>query len=116
VEISLPYSQLQNSVENLLMIKVILPFHLQRLAQIDPEVELEVNGPPTQRAVIQALESRYPTLRGAIVDLHTGKRRPLLRFFACQQDISHKGLDTLLPAEVAEGKEEFLIVGAISGG
>jgi len=88
------------------MIKITLPFHLQRLAQIDPEVEIEVNGPATQRAVIEALEQRYPTLRGAIVDLHTGKRRPLLRFFACQQDISHEGLD----------REEFLIVGAISGG
>jgi sulfur-carrier protein len=98
------------------MIKVTLPFHLQRLAQIDPEVEIEVSGAATQRAVIEALEHRYPTLRGAIVDLHTGKRRPLLRFFACQQDISHEGLDTLLPPAVAEGKEEFLIVGAISGG
>lgn len=98
------------------MIKVTLPFHLQRLAQIDPDVELEVNGPATQRAVIEALERRYPTLRGAIVDLHNGKRRPLLRFFACQQDISHDGLDSLLPAAVAAGKEELLIVGAISGG
>jgi sulfur-carrier protein len=98
------------------MIKVTLPFHLQRLAQIDAEVEIEVSGPATQRAVIEALEYRYPTLRGAIVDLHTGKRRPLLRFFACQQDISHEGLDALVPAAVAEGKEEFLIVGAISGG
>jgi hypothetical protein len=98
------------------MIKVTLPFHLQRLAQVDPEVEIEVSSPATQRALIEALEHRYPTLRGAIVDLHTGKRRPLLRFFACQQDISHEGLDTLLPAAVAEGREEFLIVGAISGG
>ena len=98
------------------MIKITLPFHLQRLAQIDPEVEIEVNGPATQRAVIEALEQRYPTLRGAIVDLHTGKRRPLLRFFACQQDISHEGLDSALPAAVVEGREEFLIVGAISGG
>ena len=98
------------------MIKVVLPFHLQRLAQTDPEVVLEVPGPVIERAVIAALEQRYPTLRSAIVDLHTGKRRPLLRFFACQQDISHEGLVSLLPAAVAEGKEEFLIVGAISGG
>ena len=98
------------------MIKVTLPFHLQRLAQIDPEVEIDVKGPATQRAVIEALEQRYPTLRGAIVDLHTGKRRPLLRFFACQRDISHEGLDSPLPAAVAEGREEFMIVGAISGG
>ncbi|MES2623868.1 MAG: MoaD/ThiS family protein [Pseudomonadota bacterium] len=98
------------------MIKVTLPFHLQRLAQIDPDITIDVKTPATQRAVIEALELRYPTLRGAIVDLHTGKRRPLLRFFACQRDISHEGLDTLLPAAVAEGREEFLIVGAISGG
>ena len=98
------------------MIKVTLPFHLQRLAQIEPEVEIVLSGPATQRAVIEALEQRYPTLRGAIIDLHNGKRRPLLRFFACQQDISHSGLDSPLPDAVVEGKEEFLIVGAISGG
>ena len=98
------------------MIKVILPFHLQRLANIDADVALEISGPPTQRAVIEALELRYPTLRGAIVDLHTNKRRPLLRFFACRQDISHEGLDSPLPAAVADGREEFMIVGAISGG
>jgi hypothetical protein len=98
------------------MVKVVLPFHLQRLAQIDSEVEIAVSRPATQRAVIEALEKRYPTLRGAIIDLHNGKRRPLLRFFACQQDISHEGLDSPLPAAVVEGKEKFLIVGAISGG
>jgi molybdopterin synthase sulfur carrier subunit len=98
------------------MIKVTLPFHLQRLAQVEAEVQVELTGPATQRAVIEALEKRYPTLRGAIVDLHNGKRRPLLRFFACQQDISHEGLDSPLPAAVAEGREELMIVGAISGG
>ncbi len=98
------------------MIKVTLPFHLQRLAQVEPEVEIEITGPATQRTVIEALEKQYPTLRGAIVDLHNGKRRPLLRFFACQKDISHEGLDSPLPAAVVEGKEEFMIVGAISGG
>jgi hypothetical protein len=98
------------------MIKVTLPFHLQRLAHTEPDVQIEVPGPITQRAVIEALEQRYPTLRGVIVDLHNGKRRPLLRFFACQQDISHEGLDSLLPAAVIEGREDFLIVGAISGG
>jgi sulfur-carrier protein len=98
------------------MIKVTVPFHLQRLAQIDPQVEVELAGPATQRAVIEALEKQYPALRGAIIDFHNGKRRPLLRFFACQQDISHEGLDSPLPAAVIEGKEEFMIVGAISGG
>lgn len=98
------------------MIRVMLPFHLQRLAQVDSQVEVDLSGPATQRAVIEALEQRYPTLRGAIVDLHNGKRRPLLRFFACQQDISHEGLDSPLPAAVVSGKEEFMIVGAISGG
>jgi hypothetical protein len=98
------------------MIKVTMPFHLQRLAHIDSDVQIEVHGPVTQRAVIEALEQRYPTLRGVIIDLHNGKRRPLLRFFACQRDISHEGLDSLLPAAVIEGREDFLIVGAISGG
>lgn len=98
------------------MVRVQLPYHLQNLARVGAEIELDVKTPHTQRALIEALESRYPALRSAVVDVHNGKRRPLIRFFACQQDISHLPLDTPLPAPVVEGKEVFMIVGAISGG
>ncbi|MEX2131552.1 MAG: MoaD/ThiS family protein [Pseudohongiellaceae bacterium] len=98
------------------MIRVLLPFHLQTLAQCGPNVELEVDAPHTARAVIRTLENRFPTLRGAIIDHYSGERRPKVRFFACKEDISHESMDDLLPAEVINGKESFLIVGAISGG
>jgi molybdopterin synthase sulfur carrier subunit len=98
------------------MIRVQLPYHLQNLASCSAEVELDVSAPHTQRALVEALEARGPALRSAIVDIHTGKRRPLIRFFACQQDVSHVPLDTLLPTAVVEGREIFMVVGAISGG
>lgn len=98
------------------MVRVQLPYHLQNLAGVGPEVELPVPDPPTQRGLIAALEQRYPTLRSAIIDVHNGKRRPLIRFFACQEDVSHWPLDSALPAPVIEGQEVFMIVGAISGG
>jgi len=98
------------------MIRVQLPYHLQNLGGVGPELELAVPTPPTVRALLVALETRYPALRSAIVDVHTGKRRPLIRFFACQEDISHLSLDQLLPAEVLEGREPFMVIGAISGG
>lgn len=98
------------------MIRVVLPFHLQTLAQVDSEVLLEVAGPVTQRAVLDALEARYPMLRGTIREHVTLKRRPLLRFFACEEDLSHDSPDAPLPAAVASGSRPFLIVGAIAGG
>ena len=98
------------------MIRVVLPFHLRTLAKIDGEVTLEVAGPVTQRSVLDALEARYPMLRGTIRDHVTLKRRPMLRFFACEEDLSHDPPDTPLPAAIASGAEPFLIVGAIAGG
>jgi hypothetical protein len=98
------------------MIRVELPFHLRRLASIDGEVQLEVDGPVTQRSVLDALEARYPMLRGTIRDYGTLQRRPFLRFFACQQDLSLDQPDAPLPDAVASGSEPFLIVGAIAGG
>jgi sulfur-carrier protein len=98
------------------MVRVILPYPLQALARADAEVQVEVEHPPTVRSLIHALESRYPMLRGTIVDHNTDRRRPRLRFFACSADISRASLDTLLPGEVLSGKEPFLIIGAISGG
>lgn len=98
------------------MIRVMLPFHLQTLAGVGPEVEIDLRAPLTQGSLIATLETRFPALRGAIVDPYTGKRRPLLRFFACQQDLSFQPADKPLPTAVAEGKEPFFIVGAISGG
>lgn len=98
------------------MIRLELPYHLQNLAGCEPVVELTVPSPPTVRALLLALEARYPALRSAIVDVHTGKRRPLIRFFACQQDISHQSLDQPLPAAVVDGQSPFMVVGAISGG
>jgi hypothetical protein len=98
------------------MIRVVLPFHLRTLAKVDGEVSLHVEGPVTQRSVLDALEARYPMLRGTIRDHATGRRRPFLRFFACQQDLSHDPPDTPLPDAVAIGAEPFLVVGAIAGG
>jgi len=98
------------------MIRVVLPFHLRTLAQVDGEVQLEVKGPITQRAVLDALEARYPVLRGTIRDHDTLKRRPFLRFFACEQDLSLESPDAPLPEAVATGAEPFLVIGAIAGG
>ena len=98
------------------MIRVILPHHLRTLAQVGAEVQLEVVGQPTQRSVLDALETRYPMLRGAIRDHVTRQRRPFLRFFACAEDWSHEQPDTPLPAAVASGAEPLMIIGAIAGG
>lgn len=98
------------------MIRVVLPFHLCTLARVNGEVQLEVGSPATQRSVLDALEARYPMLRGTIRDHVTQKRRPLLRFFACEQDLSHEPPDAPLPAPVASGAEPFYVVGAVSGG
>jgi len=97
-------------------IRIELPQHLRTLARAGREVELEVEGPVTQRSVLDALEARYPMLRGTIRDQVTQQRRAFLRFFACQEDLSHEPPDAPLPDAVASGKEPFLIVGAIAGG
>ncbi len=98
------------------MIRVVLPSHLRTLARVDGEVMLEVEGLITQRSVLDALEAKYPMLRGTIRDHVTFKRRPFLRFFACEQDLSHEAADALLPETVASGAEPLLVVGAIAGG
>lgn len=98
------------------MIRVVLPAHLRTLARTGAEVELEIEGPVTQRSVLDALETRYPALRGTIRDQASRQRRPYLRFFACEEDLSHQPPDALLPEEVASGKEPFLVIGAIAGG
>jgi hypothetical protein len=98
------------------MIRVVLPYHLRTLAHVDDEVELEVEGPVTQRALLDALEACYPVLRGTIRDQVTQKRRPFLRFFACKQDLSHEPPDAPLPDAVASGAEPLLVIGAIAGG
>ena len=98
------------------MIRVILPAHLRILAKIDGEAQLEVEGPATLRSVLDALEARYPMLRGTIRDQVTQRRRPFVRFFACEQDLSNESPDAALPDAVATGAEPFLIVGAMSGG
>ncbi len=98
------------------MIRVVLPYHLRTLARVDGEVHLDVEGTVTQRAVLDALEARYPMLRGTIRDHVTQQRRPMLRFFACEDDMSHEPPDAPLPDAVASGKEPFWIVGAIAGG
>ena len=98
------------------MIRVELPAHLRNLARVSGEVRLEVAGEATQRAIIDALEARYPALRGTIRDQVTQQRRPFVRFFACEEDLSHEPPDAPLPAAVASGAEPFLIVGAIAGG
>jgi hypothetical protein len=98
------------------MIRVVLPFHLQVLARTGAEVTVEVAGPVTAGSILDALEARYPALRGTIRDHITKQRRPLLRFYACEEDISHDSPDVPLPEAVAAGREPFLIVGAIAGG
>jgi hypothetical protein len=98
------------------MIRVILPFHLRTLAQVQGEVKLPVAEPVTPRTVLDALESRYPMLCGTIRDHVTGQRRPLLRFFVCEEDFSHESLDTPLPAPIVSGQEAFWIVGSVAGG
>ena len=98
------------------MIRVILPQHLRTLAHAGSEVTLEVEGPVTQRSVLDALEARYPMLRGTIREHGTQQRRAFLRFFACEEDLSHEPPDKPLPTAVASGKEPFIVIGAIAGG
>lgn len=98
------------------MIRVVLPHHLRNLAKVGEEVQVEVEGPPTIGAVLDAVEARWPVLRGAIRDHDTRKRRAFVRFFACEQDLSHESPDTPVPEPVARGEEPFLVVGAIAGG
>jgi len=98
------------------MIEVVLPAHLRTLAQVEGGVKLDVEGPVTQRAVLDALEARYPVLRGTIRDHVTQRRRPFVRFFACEQDLSHEPPDAPLPQAVATGAEPLLVVGAMAGG
>jgi hypothetical protein len=98
------------------MIRVVLPPHLRTLARVDGDVELEIEGPVTQRAVLDALEARYPVLRGTIRDHVTRERRAFLRFFACEEDLSHEPPDAPLPDAVARGDEPFFVIGAIAGG
>src|ERR1700687_2488360 len=101
---------------NMAMIRVMLPQHLRTLAHVDGEVKLDVEGQATQRSVLDALEIRYPMLRGTIRDHVTGQRRPMLRFFAGEEDLSHEPPDAQLPDAVASGSEPFFVVGAIAGG
>jgi len=98
------------------MIRVVLPAHLRKLAHVDREVQLEVEGQVTQRAALDALEARYPMLRGTIRDHVTQQRRPYVRFFACEEDLSHEPPDAPLPDKVAAGAEPLLIIGAMAGG
>jgi sulfur-carrier protein len=98
------------------MIRVVLPAHLRALARVDGEVHLDVNGPVTQRSVLDALEIRYPMLRGTIRGHDGGPRRAFIRFFACEEDLSHEAPDNLLPQAVTAGIEPYLIVGAMAGG
>jgi sulfur-carrier protein len=98
------------------MIRVVLPHHLRTLARVEREVQLEVAGPVTQESVLNALEACYPMLRGTIRDNQSHKRRPFVRFFACQQDLSHDPADAPLPEAVATGAEPLLVIGAMAGG
>jgi molybdopterin synthase sulfur carrier subunit len=98
------------------MIRVALPAHLRTLAHADREIQVEVKGPVTQRAVLDALEAGYPMLRGTMRDHVTLQRRPFVRFFACQQDLSHESVDAPLPDAIATGAEPFLVIGAMAGG
>lgn len=98
------------------MIRVTLPTHLRALAQVTGPVELQVEKPVTQRAILDALEAAYPMLRGTIRDIVTKERRPFIRFFACGEDLSHEPPDAAVPVEVSAGKEPFRIIGAMAGG
>ena len=98
------------------MIRVVLPPHLKGLAHVSGEVQVDVTGPATQRSVVDALEAKYPMLRGTVRDHFTQQRRPFLRFFACEEDLSHESPDASLPEAVASRKEPLLIIGAIAGG
>ena len=98
------------------MVRVELPAHLRTLARVGGEIEVEVAGPATLRTVLDAVEARYPTLRGTIRDHVTGERRPFVRFFACEEDLSHSSVDALLPAAVASGDEPLAVIGALAGG
>ncbi|AXO34381.1 MoaD/ThiS family protein [Micromonospora chalcea] len=98
------------------MIRVVLPAHLKNLAHVTGEVRVEVAGPPTQREVLDALEAAYPMLLGTIRDRHSGKRRPFVRFYACELDLSNESPDDPLPEEVVKGKEPFIVLGAMAGG
>jgi sulfur-carrier protein len=98
------------------MIRVIIPYHLKTLAQVSGEVQLEVPAPVTLRSILDALETRYPMLRGTIRDHTTGKRRDFIRLYACEQDFSNDSPDTPLPEKVSTGAEPFLVIGAIAGG
>jgi hypothetical protein len=98
------------------MIRVVLPYHLRMLARVDGEVELEIDGPPTLGATLDALETRYPSLRGTIRDHGTLQRRPFVRFFACKEDLSHEPPDTPLPSAIVNGSEPLMIIGAMAGG
>ena len=98
------------------MIRVMLPYHLRRLARVGDEVQLQVDGPATLRGVLDALEAGYPMLRGTIRDHGTQRRRPFLRFFACEQDLSLESPDAALPDAIASGAEPLMVVGAVAGG
>lgn len=98
------------------MIRVVLPWHLRNLARVEGEVCLDVDGPLTRTALLDALEAKFPVLRGTIRDYATGERRPYIRFFACGQDLSHEPPHALLPEAVRAGREPFVVVGAVSGG
>lgn len=98
------------------MIRVVLPLHLRTLARVGSEVEIEIKGTPTQRAILDALEQNYPMLRGTMRDHVTLQRRSLVRFFACEEDVSHEPPDAHLPKAIAEGREPFFVMGAIAGG
>jgi molybdopterin converting factor small subunit len=98
------------------MIRVVLPAHLRILAKFEGEVELSVTGQVTQRSVLDALEARFPMLRGTLRDQTTGQRRPFVRFYACERDLSHESPDAPLPAAISAGAEPFLVIGAIAGG
>ena len=98
------------------MIRVVLPFHLKLMARVEGEVQVNVDGPITQRSVLDALGASYPMLKGTIRDHQTQQRRAFLRFYACEQDLSHESPDAPLPEAVAEGKEPYLVIGAVAGG
>ena len=100
----------------MISVRVALPAHLRTLARVDGSVELDVEGSATQRAILDALEARYPMLRGTMRDHVTKQRRPFVRFFACGQDLSHESVDAVLPDAIATGAEPFLVIGAMAGG